>query len=126
MNFIEAKRRFAEAVNRLSIPQNDKYAILGILEFFKVKEDVNETPIVKPAFKAVSHPKIESKPKTKENLVYWDNDDNYFEEIRVVTKALVCDKPIKVNDIVIDNNKSEYKITAIEKEGKVAILLPVK
>lgn len=121
MDFIEAKRRFAEAVNRLSISQTDKHAILGIIDFFQTKDNDNNKPIIGKTIKM----EVKAKTTNQENLVYWDNDDNYFEEIRVVTKALVCDKPINVNDIVIDNNKTEYRITAIEKEGRVAILNPI-
>lgn len=121
MDFIEAKKRFAEAVNRLSISQTDKHAILGILDFFQLKDNDNSKPVISKTIKTEIKPKVTN----QENLIYWDNDDNYFEEIRVITKALICDKPINVNDIVIDNNKAEYRITAIEKEGRVAILNPI-
>lgn len=115
MDFIEAKRRFAAAISRLSIPQNDKHAIMGIVEF------------IRPGNTSVSE-----KKEVKTNItsptwgtnIKWNNTEQFEigKDIRIVSKYLLTDKIPNVGDTVVDNNKVHYKIVGFEKDGDVAIL----
>lgn len=116
MDFIEAKNRFTAAINRLSISQNDKYAILGIADFI----NPGDTSITKK-----KEVKTNIIPSTwGNNSIKWNNTEKFEVDtnIRIVSKYLLTDKVPNVGDVVVDNNKVHYKIVGFEKDGDVTIL----
>lgn len=119
MEFIEAKKRFAAAINRLSISQNDKYAIMGIVEF------INPEKATAPKKKEVK--RVDVIPTGRQSI-RWHNNEKFDTtyDIRVVSKFLLTDKIPVVGDIVIDDNEVHYKITGLEKDGDIVVLSIIK
>lgn len=122
MNFTDFKTRYTAAINKLALSQNDKYALLEILNYLG---DNSEARIIKQK----ETPKAKS-PSTGEqsksnSVIIWDNNEKYDDDVRVRTTALKADGNVKVGDTVIDNNKVKRRIVSLESNNKVAVLTKI-
>lgn len=122
MNFTDFKTRFTAAINKLALPQNDKYALLEILKYLNSKdESIDNKPSVTTRSKSPS-----TGEQSKSNsVIVWDNNEKYDEDVRVRTTALKADGNVKVGDTVIDNNKVKRRIVSLESNDKVAVLTKI-
>lgn len=119
MNFTDFKTRFTAAINKLALPQNDKYALLEILNYLNGKDEYIE---VKSSATARSK-SLPTGEQSRENvIIHWDNNDTYDDDVRVRTTALKANGDIKLGDVIIDNNNVKRRVVSFESNNKVVVL----
>lgn len=122
MNFTDFKTRYTAAINKLALSQNDKYALLEILNYLG---DNSEARIIKQKEAPKAKSSSTGEQSKSNSVIVWDNNEKYDEDVRVRTTALKADGNVKVGDTVIDNNKVKRRIVSLESNNKVAVLTKI-